>query len=105
MRRTFPTLARTGLASVAAMTVAACGGEAETANDSNAVDSNIMFEQLGNDASALEAVGNSGSDVVTGTETEANGTAGNSSESDNVFGETTGGDTGGNTVDRNVSGM
>jgi hypothetical protein len=109
MRTIFPQLSRTALILTGAFLATACGGDAETDNAANGLDSNIMFEQLGNDASALEQAGNASidysTDPGTGNDSEsepgANAATGNSSGDERVFGETSGGDTGGNTVDRN----
>ena len=84
----------------AAALLAACGDrEAETANNAaEALDANLTLEAPANDASALET-------AVPATEPApvANSPAGNDSAP--VLGETSGGDTGGNTVESNVSGM
>ena len=84
----------------AALAVAACGDRDEAANEAaaNTLDANLTLEAPANDASALET-------AVPAAEPApiANGTAGNDSEP--VLGETSGGDTGGNTVESNVSGM
>ena len=86
----------------------------QTANGE--VDANLMFEQLGNDASALEAAGSA--DPFQVTENDSADSAGSASEAEGnpppsagpgeseapVLGETRGGDTGGNTIDGNVSG-
>lgn len=79
-----------------ALFVAACGG-AETAVDENAandVESNMLLDAPGNDASALESV----APVDTAPPVANLG-------DDEVLGETSGGDTGGNTVDNDVAGM
>ena len=84
----------------AALAVAGCSSsneEATEAADVNALDANLMLEQAGNDASAMESVANVSEPTVT---TNA-GEGGNATD---VLGETSGGDTGGNTVDANRSG-
>ena len=92
--------------------LAACGDGASEANEATATeaDSNVLLEQLGNDASALEAASSAvpietADDVSDASDSSdsAQPAAGNSSQP--VFGESTGGDTGGNTVQGNVSGM
>ena len=102
------------LAAVFAATalLAACGDGPREANEATATeaDANVMLEQLGNDASALEAASNV-VPIETVNETSdasessdgAQVTAGNSSQA--VFGESAGGDTGGNTVQGNVTGQ
>ena len=84
------------------LTLAACGGgssEATNAADANAMDANLMFEEPANDASALESVANvTETSPVTNLVDEAGNEAG-------PLGETSGGDTGGNTVESNVAGM
>ena len=96
-------LTRSGTAAIAvglALAVSACGGseEATDAGANNMIDANALFEEPANDASAMESVTN-----VEEPLPEVN--AGNASETNEVLGETSGGDTGGNTVDSNVSGM
>jgi len=80
----------------AALALAACSGGDTAANNAtgNELDQNMMLEEPANDASAMEAVGNA---------TEAPAETTNAAE--DTMGETDGGDTGGNTVDSNVSGM
>jgi hypothetical protein len=96
-------LTRTGLTALAAslaFAVSACGGGNEAADEgaNEVVDSNLLFEEPANDASALESVGNAVEPLP-----ELN--AGNEAAGNTVMGETEGGDTGGNTVESNVSGM
>ena len=91
----------------AALALAGCGGGETEANNAatSQIDSNIMFEQLGNDASALEAAGNAAPMPPANEEAAsdedggvaASGTTANNSDQP-VLGETSGGDTGGNTV-------
>lgn len=80
-----------------ALFVAACGGGETAVNESaaNDLESNLMLDSPGNDASAMESVTN----VVEPLPTA------NLGAEENVFGETDGGDTGGETVDSNVAGM
>lgn len=81
-----------------ALFVAACGGSGETpANQgaANDLESNMMLDTPGNDASAMESVTN----VVEPLPTA------NLGAEENALGETSGGDTGGETVDSNVAGM
>jgi len=94
-------LTRTGRLAIvagASLFVAGCGGGGEATNDAavNAMDSNLMIDEPANDASAMESAVNA-PELTPVT---------NAGEGDNgVLGETDGGDTGGNTVDSNVSGM
>ncbi len=108
----FHTFKFAGIASTVLL-LASCGGANET-NEAAATqaDSNVMFEQLGNDASALEAAGNAApmeavSDEASDTDSPAaeapTENTGNSSQP--VLGETSGGDTGGNTVQGNTTGL
>jgi hypothetical protein len=106
--RSLRTKATTCLLAGAMLLLTACGGDDGAANNvaANEVDSNIMFEDIGNDASALEAAGNANplpsADMAANTsEPAGNGSDGSDAP---VFGETSGGDTGGN-VAGNVSGM
>ena len=82
----------------AALLAASCGGGNEATADNNlsAEDANAMLEQPGNDQSAMESAANISEPVPT---------ANDSTDANSVLGDTTGGDTGGNTVDSNVSGM
>jgi hypothetical protein len=96
-------LSRTGIAAIAAglaLAVSACGDSEQATDDAanNMIDANALFDEPANDASAMESVTNVEEPLP---EIEA----GNASETENVLGETSGGDTGGNTVDSNVSGM
>ena len=80
----------------AALLAAGCGTGDDAANraDANALDANLMLEEPGNDASAMESAVNATEPVVA-----------NASEGGNdVLGETRGGDTGGNTIESNASG-
>jgi hypothetical protein len=104
----------------AAATVSACSGDPTANSQASEADSNVMFEELGNDASALEAAGNAdlappptaGNAAAPSSSTAATPapapapnpppTAGESEEP--ILGQTKGGDTGGNTVG-NISGL
>ncbi len=79
-----------------ALFVAACGGGETAVNESaaNDMESNLLLDAPGNDASALESVA---------PIEEAPPVANLGDEE--VLGETSGGDTGGNTVDNDVAGM
>ena len=86
----------------AALSMPACGddgGEATEAAGANKIDGNAMLAEPANDASAMESAVNATepAPVVNGTE------PGN--DAGGVLGETSGGDTGGNTVESNVSAM
>jgi hypothetical protein len=87
---------RISMVASAALFVAACGGHGgETANSAaNDLDSNLMVDQAGNDASAMESVANAPEAApVANVDTTANATA------------TDGGDAGADPVDSNVAGM
>ena len=86
----------------AGVALAGCGGNETTTNtaDLNNLDANAILETPANDATAMEAAVNAVEPVVT-TNT---GEQGNASDAGAVLGETSGGDTGGNTVDSNISG-
>jgi hypothetical protein len=95
-------LTRTGtlaLAAGAALMAAACGDGGDSANtaDANNLDANLLLDQPVNDASAMEAAVNTTDPVVTDTGNQG-------TDSPPVLGNTSGGDTGGNTVG-NVSAM
>ena len=101
MRNILISSARLAMIASAALVVTACGDSGETTNNAadETLDSNMMLDTLGNDASALETVGNA-SETLPPMET------GNQvSNSTDVLGNTSGGDTGGNSVDSNVAGM
>jgi hypothetical protein len=87
------------LAAGAALLVAGCGGggDATNATDTNTLDANVLLEQPVNDASALESAVNATDPVVPDTGNQA-------TDAPAVLGNTSGGDTGGNTVG-NVSAM
>ena len=78
-----------------ALLAAGCGrgDDATTAADVNALDDNLMLDQPGNDADALETAVNAAEPVIDAGNAAANATG--------VLGNTSGGDTGGNVVDRN----
>ena len=92
---------RLALAAGAALLAAGCGGGNEAAADNNAgaLNANLMVEQPGNDQSAMESAANATepmpADLGNATTDDGN----------QVLGDTSGGDTGGNTVDSNISGM
>lgn len=87
------------LATGAALLVAGCGGSGDAGNatDTEALDANVLLEQPVNDASALESAVNATDPVVTDTGNQA-------ADAPAVLGNSSGGDTGGNTVG-NVSAM
>ena len=99
MRDLLTRSARLAIVTGACLFVAGCGGGGEAANDAavNAMDSNLMIDEPANDASAMESAVNAPEPmpVTNAGETDTN----------DVLGETDGGDTGGNTVESNVSGM
>lgn len=87
--------AKAAMIAGAALALAACGGEPAVNNAAgNELDANMTLEEPANDASAMEAAGNAA---------EAPAPDGNAAE--DAAGETDGGDTGGNTLESNVSGM
>jgi hypothetical protein len=87
------------MAACAVLLVSACGGgdRADDVSANTFDDANLILEEPANDQSAVEAAANA-------TDIEPLTNTGNSAEDDNVLGETSGGDTGGNTVESNVSG-
>jgi hypothetical protein len=87
------------LALGAALLVAGCGGgeDATNAAEANALDANLMLELPINDASAMESAANATDPVFTN--------AGEDGNAADMVGETEGGDTGGNSADRNASAM
>ena len=91
--------ARISLIAGSALFVAACGGGDTAANEdaANDLESNLMLDEPGNDASAMESVTNIVEPLPTANLGETT--------DENVLGETSGGDTGGNTVDNDVAGM
>ncbi|HEX8642135.1 MAG TPA: hypothetical protein VF704_13405 [Allosphingosinicella sp.] len=102
MPNILPAATRIAAIAGAALLVAGCGGDGdEAANQAqaNAPDANLMLGAPANDASAMESVANAPEPMETGgNDSQANGTA-------DVLGNTSGGDTGGNTVDSNVGGL
>jgi hypothetical protein len=92
--------ARLAIAVGAALWLSACGSgdRAEDAAANTLDDANLLLEEPANDQSAIEAAANA-------TDIEPLTNAGNSADEGTVLGETSGGDTGGNTVENNVSGM
>ena len=85
-----------------ALAVAGCGGASEPAEeaDANLAESNLILFEPAYDASAMESA-----DEVTQPVDVLENTTANEAEATEPLGETSGGDTGGNTVDNNVSGM
>lgn len=92
--------ARLAIVLGAALAAAGCSGREEATNaaDLNSLDANVILEEPANDASAMESAVNATEPVVTNTGEEGNA-------SDDVLGESEGGDTGGNTTGGNVTGM
>lgn len=83
-----------------ALLLAACGDGEQAANDSaaDALDANMTLESTANDASALET-------AIPAPEPAPATNMPAANDSEPVLGDTSGGDTGGNTVESNVSGM
>ena len=94
--------ARAAAIAGAVLLMPACGDDGgEAANDAaNMTESNAMLAEPANDASAMEAAVNATEPAPVTTNT---GEPGN--DSTDVLGETSGGDTGGNTVESNIGGM
>ena len=111
MRAFFSPLLNLAFIVPATIALASCGGTEKANEASSTIDSNLMFERIGNDASALEAAANAAPTLPpaepASESSEGNDDAPPRSESDPgdgpVLGETSGGDTGGNTVEGNVS--
>ena len=115
MRAHFSLLFKSAFVVPAAIALASCGGGAEEANEAaSTVDSNMSFERIGNDASALEAAANAAPVLPQSEPTNEGGATDDNDDAPSqgaseprdqpVLGETSGGDTGGNTVQGNVSG-
>ena len=103
MRDPWMKAARMAAIAGAMLLMPACGDDGgEAANDAaaNMIDSNAMLAEPANDASAMEAAVNATEPAPVTTNT---GDQGN--DSTDVLGETSGGDTGGNTVESNIGGM
>jgi hypothetical protein len=102
MREFFTRTGTAALIAGLALAVAGCGGETDTGDeaDANLMESNLILDEPANDASAMESIVN-----VAEPETPVANTAENETDDSAPLGETSGGDTGGNTVDSNVSGM
>jgi hypothetical protein len=103
MREHFTRTGNAALVAGLALALAACGGDAETGNEAeaNLSESNMILDEPANDASALESTAEESvaeSPFVNSFENETG-------ETPPPLGETSGGDTGGNTVESNVSGM
>lgn len=90
---------RLAMVAGAALLAAGCAGgdDAANATDTNALDANVMLEEPGNDQSAMESAVNATEPLATNTSDDGN--------TSDVLGDTSGGDTGGNTIESNVSGM
>jgi hypothetical protein len=87
---------RAALAAGVVLALAACNREASVANNAGTeLEANASYDALGNDASAMEAAGNTAEPTA-----PADNAAG-----DAVDGQTEGGDTGGNNVESNTLGM
>lgn len=90
--------ARLSIAAGAVLFVAGCSGTESANTAANDLGSNIVFEEPANDASAMESAAN------VSTMPPPTGNLANSADVQ-PLGETSGGDTGGNTVQSNVTGM
>ena len=101
MRPSFTRPATAALIAGLSIALAGCGGDTEAANEAapNAVDANLMFEEPANDASAMESVANVSEPPPLDTNVSQ------PIDDTGALGETSGGDTGGNTVESNVAGM
>ena len=100
MRHFLTCTGRLAIVAGASLFVAGCGGGGEATNGAavNAMDSNLMIDEPANDADAMES-------AVNAPELTPVTNAAEGADANGVLGETDGGDTGGNTVDSNVSGM
>lgn len=94
-------ITRIGAIAGAALALAGCGGEDDKAatNDIAPIDANMTLDAPTNDASAMESA-TGAAEPSPATDMGNQGT-----DSPDVLGETSGGDTGGNTVESNVSSM
>lgn len=92
--RIFLTTTRLTLAAGAALIVAGCSGGESATNAANDLGSNVVLEEPANDASALESAANVTEPLPVDNMT-------------NIVEEpqTSGGDTGGNSLESNVTGM
>lgn len=102
MRDLFSTVAKTAIIAGAALAVAACGGRQAAVNNAaaNDLDANMSFGSPGNDASAMESAANMSSAPAPSTK------AGNGAADTEPLPTGTGtGDSGGDQVESNVSGM
>ena len=101
-----PRLARTALIAIAASLAAGCGGggDAEESN-AGALDANAMLEQPANDASAMESAYNAAEPAADSPVPDNAADPDEAPEPSGPAGETSGGDTGGNTLDSNVAAM
>lgn len=92
------TTLRFSLVAGAALVVAACGGQSgeATTNDGNELDSNLMIDEMGNDASAMESVANTPEPAALPAD---NGATANDDAT------APGADSAGDQVDSNVAGM
>jgi len=91
----------------AALLVAACdrGGESAAGNlTDNGIGNELTLEGPGNDASAMEAAAQAAPSEPAPAANAANSSGAGGNETD-PLGDTSGGDTGGNTIQSNVSGM
>lgn len=93
---------RAAMAAIAAgIALAGCGGDGSDATnvaDANITDANLMLQEPGNDASAMDSAVNAGEPAPVDMGNQG-------SDSTDVLGNTSGGDTGGNTVDGNAAGL
>lgn len=94
MRTLIVTAGRVAMLASAALIVTACSGSESTSNTADNVADNMLLEEPANDASALESAANA-------TEPLPFDNAANLVEAP----ATSGGDTGGNSVESNVTGM
>ena len=94
MRKPIFTSVRLAIAAGATLTVAACGGGESTDNVANDLGSNMILDEPANDASAMEM-------AVNTVEPLPEDNMANMAEDP----ETSGGDTGGNSLESNVTGM
>ena len=94
MRTLFVTTGRAAMLAGAALIVAACSGSESTSNTTDNAADNMLLEEPANDASALESAANASELVPLDNGADALEAP-----------ATSGGDTGGNSMESNVTGM
>lgn len=100
-----PRLVRAALIAAGVSLAAGCGGDGAEDSNAGALDANAMLEQPANDASAMESVYNAAEPAADSTEPGNAADSDEAAEETGPAGETSGGDTGGNTLDSNAAAM